>query len=292
MFETICFGDMEAMIDVKGAELRSLKKSGKEYLWQRDPDIWDESAPWLFPIVCDAKHDELEIGGRVFPMPRHGFIRERVFQVVQRTETMVRLQYASDNSDGVYYPFPFSFSVVFSLGASGLSVSCSIENRSEKEMWYCVGWHPGFLCPMKATYSFEDYQLVFEKKETCLLPTLVDDIREIDRNKIHYRLDHQNTVPLNYGLFDEDALVFDHLTSRSVRLIDPLGKGIRVDFPDYGMLGVWTIRGKQAPYLCIEPWQGTCAYVDEENKMEAKAGVQRLLPRASRSYRTVVCIEE
>ena len=47
------------------------------------------------------------------------------------------------------------------------------------------------------------------------------------------------------------------------------GKGIRVSF-DMDVLAVWTSPGKQAPYLCIEPWQGGPAYADETGRFEDK----------------------
>ena len=33
-----------------GAELKSLKCGGKEYIWNGDPAFWTGSAPVLFPI--------------------------------------------------------------------------------------------------------------------------------------------------------------------------------------------------------------------------------------------------
>ena len=41
-----------ASIDSAGAQLISLKdKTDKEYIWQRDPDIWPRCSPLLFPVV-------------------------------------------------------------------------------------------------------------------------------------------------------------------------------------------------------------------------------------------------
>ena len=43
-------GIMSAEIREVGAELRSLKKDGVEYMWAGRPEVWQGVAPLLFPI--------------------------------------------------------------------------------------------------------------------------------------------------------------------------------------------------------------------------------------------------
>ena len=46
---------LTAGIDTMGAQLISLKdSSGTEYIWQRDPAVWKNCSPILFPIVCPS----------------------------------------------------------------------------------------------------------------------------------------------------------------------------------------------------------------------------------------------
>ncbi|MBP3534955.1 MAG: hypothetical protein J6J53_02960, partial [Muribaculaceae bacterium] len=42
-------GAMSASVSTLGAELVSLKRDGKEYLWQGDPAYWHGQSPLLFP---------------------------------------------------------------------------------------------------------------------------------------------------------------------------------------------------------------------------------------------------
>ena len=44
-------GTIEVEASAHGAELLSIRKSGKEYVWQGDPRFWGRHAPVLFPIV-------------------------------------------------------------------------------------------------------------------------------------------------------------------------------------------------------------------------------------------------
>ena len=68
-----------AEIDVVGAELKRLTIQGKDYLWNSDPKFWEQSSPILFPIVCDARNDEVVIRGKRYPMERHGFVHRKNF---------------------------------------------------------------------------------------------------------------------------------------------------------------------------------------------------------------------
>ena len=47
------------------------------------------------------------------------------------------------------------------------------------------------------------------------------------------------------------------------------GHGLRFGF-DMDVLAIWSMPGKNAPYVCIEPWQGAPARVDETGRFEDK----------------------
>ena len=69
-----------------GAELSSLKDGqGNQYLWQADPAFWGKRAPILFPIVGRTPGDRLTLPSGSFPMPKHGFARQSMFQLIEHT---------------------------------------------------------------------------------------------------------------------------------------------------------------------------------------------------------------
>lgn len=49
--ETLSNSILTVQIAEHGAELQSIKKDGKEYLWQGDAKFWGRRSPVLFPIV-------------------------------------------------------------------------------------------------------------------------------------------------------------------------------------------------------------------------------------------------
>ena len=58
MIITLKNGCLTAGIDTMGAQLISLKdKEGTEYIWQRDPEVWKNCSPILFPIVGNLRND-------------------------------------------------------------------------------------------------------------------------------------------------------------------------------------------------------------------------------------------
>ena len=62
--ETLSNSILTVQIAEHGAELQSIKKDGKEYLWQGDAKFWGRRSPVLFPIVGRVwnKTKELYIG--------------------------------------------------------------------------------------------------------------------------------------------------------------------------------------------------------------------------------------
>ena len=53
--ETISNSVLTVGVSEHGAELQSIQKNGKEYLWQGDTRFWGRRSPVLFPIVGRGK---------------------------------------------------------------------------------------------------------------------------------------------------------------------------------------------------------------------------------------------
>ncbi len=82
---------MKVLVNTCGAEMCSVKKNQREYLWQGDPKSWNASAPWLFPFVGRLKHDSYYWNGRRFFMPMHGFISKMDFEAERIGEYKLQL---------------------------------------------------------------------------------------------------------------------------------------------------------------------------------------------------------
>ena len=279
----ICNGFFSARVNSLGAELRSFREKNLEYIWQADPEYWGESAPWLFPIVCDLRNGQVEIEGQTYAMERHGFARIMEFQVAEASGSSVTFVLRTSQATLRRYPYRFQLAVRYTLTAAGLTVGIRVINQDHRVMYYNIGGHPGFRCPLYPGERFEDYRVVLDCQEHLNLPVLEPDTRLINPAKVNFRLDG-DTLPLRYEQFQRDVLILDGLQSRGVHLVNPEGNGLRMEFPDFGMLGLWTMAGREAPYLCMEPWNGGCTYADEDDHIEHKRLIQRLKPGGFRDY--------
>lgn len=275
-----------AEVNAFGAELKSFKNelTGVEYIWYADPAYWNESAPWLFPIVCDLRKNRTIINNRIYTMPIHGFASRSVFKLVEKTDDSLRLRLEESGETLAQYPFAFSLDIVYRIEKGCLKMDLEVKNRNDVVMPFFIGGHFGINCPMFAGDAFEDMTVEFDTEEALSLPRLDADER-IVRTKVENLRFEGKKLALRYDLFDHDALMFATLKSRSAKLVNGEGRGLRVDFADFERLGVWTWPGKHAPYVCIEPWNGIGTCDDEDDVFEHKRSVQYAAPGETKTYR-------
>ena len=86
-------------------------------------------------------------------------------------------------------------------------------------MPYFIGGHPAFRCPLLADEDYEDYELIFEKEESCSVPLLFTETGLVDRLQRTPFLDHSHSLPLRHELFEKTPLFLDQLASKSVKLL-------------------------------------------------------------------------
>jgi galactose mutarotase-like enzyme len=258
-----------AAIRVRGAELASLKSNatGREFIWQADPHVWGGSAPILFPIVGKLKDGKTRINGTSYEIPKHGLLRDREATVIDHGPEHAVFQFESDNQTLERFPFPFIFKATFRLIEKGISVDYEISNTGTETMLFSVGSHPAFALDLKK-HSLSDYAIEFDEPETLDLYGLEDGL--LAKREDGY-LQNETTIPLSETLFDNDALIFKNIKSRTVRL-NPAG--IKVDIRDNPHLGIWAKPG--APYVCIEPWHSFDDSADSDGIFKNKPGIMSL----------------
>lgn len=79
---------------------------------------------------------------------------------------------------------------------------------------------------------------------------------------------------MKYPLFDNDALIFKTIESKSVTLLQNEVPILKVHYNDFPSLGIWT--KSQAPFICIEPWIGYADTINNNGNLEEKEGIQIL----------------
>lgn len=255
---------LTAQINPKGAELNSLKKDGKEYIWEGNPVFWGKHSPILFPIVGTLKNNSFSYDNKEYELSRHGFARDNDFIVSEVTDTNATFSFSSSEETLKVYPFQFELKIMYSLEEDLLKVKYVVINKNNHKMPFSIGGHPAFSLPK----NFEDYSLEFEKEETLISYSLQDDLLS-DKTET-FKL-NKKQLPLNYSLFEKDALIFKKLKSKSITILEDEKPLLKISFNDFPNLGIWTKN--KAPFLCIEPWFGYSDTMESSGLIAEKEGI-------------------
>ena len=252
-------------IDDMGAQLHSLrlKENGKEYIWQGNPEIWYGQAPVLFPIIGQLIGDKYRYNGKEYTMPKHGLARKLPFAVKECGGAKAIFSLESDENTLKSYPFEFELLVIFELCGQSLVNTMTVINKTDGEMYFSIGAHPGFNCKVGDIIEFENPETLSTEridKDNLIIPEkfpLIENSREIEITK---------------EIFEPDALILSGMKSEKLRI-----KGeneIEFTFGKCPFLGIWAKPG--APYVCLEPWYGVNDGREVKNDISEKRGIQKL----------------
>lgn len=244
---TISNQTLTATINSKGAELNSLKKENRDYIWEGNPEFWGKHSPILFPIVGTLKENSYEYKGEKFELSRHGFARDQEFKVIESSENKAVFLLSSSEETLKVYPFEFELQVIYTLEENQLQIQYKVKNNSSSSMPFSIGGHPAFAL----SGNFEDYSLRFEKQETLQSFTLENDLVSDKTNTFELK---EKQFPLNYACFENDALIFKTMESKSIEILENQKPLLRFKFNDFPNFGIWT--KVNAPFICLEPWLG------------------------------------
>lgn len=280
-------GAAEAVIAAKGAELQALRLGGHELLWDGGP-LWPRHAPLLFPVVGRLRDDALRLDGQAFPLPRHGFARDRDFTLIEGTATTCTAELRDDEATRAAYPFPFLLRVAFTLTATSLRMDLALRNPGAVPLPASLGLHPAFRWPLAPGLPKAAHRLVFGTDEP-------GPLRRLNRNGL---LDpvprptpiRERVLSLDEGLFQEDALVFLEPRSRSLGFESEGGPALTLRWEGFRHLGIWAKPDPGPAFLCLEPWEGHADPADWDGDFTVKPGGFLLPPNASRRWNFTVTL--
>ncbi|MBQ0126342.1 MAG: aldose 1-epimerase family protein [Clostridiales bacterium] len=250
-----------------GAELQSAvnKESGKEYIWQGDPAYWTGRAPILFPICGRLSDDTFLYDGNRYFLQKHGFARKSEFAPEIVDTSNARFTLLSNEKTKVSYPFDFALCADFSLDKNVLNVNYTVTNTGENEMYFSLGAHPAFNVALGGYVEFEKT----ESTKVLLAGSdgLICSERDIGGDG--------KKIVLTQNVFDDDALIFDHIASESATVYSENGDAlVKMTFGKVPYLLLWAKPG--APYVCIEPWHGIPDFSGEPGEIRNKRSIVTL----------------
>lgn len=268
---------LKISVQANGAELCEISsvKHNTQFMWDANPEIWGSFAPNLFPIIGGLKNNSFIYNGKHYKLPKHGLVRNSdVIKLSKQTENSLTFTFKYNEKLLKRYPFKFEFDLIFTLTDNTIEISHHIKNVDTKPIYFSVGGHPAFKCPVFEDENYADYSLEFETVENSVTHLLNPDSGLVSTNTKPI-FQGTNILPLEHALFNEDALIFKDLKSRKVTLKSKQnGDILTVSYPDFDYLGIWA--KPNGNFVCIEPWLGIADAEDTNQILEQKEGILNL----------------
>jgi len=260
---TLDNAQVSLQIAADGAEIKSLrdKNTGYEYMWGADPEFWGRTSPILFPVVGSYKDKTSYYGGKTYTMGQHGFARDMEFELESLIGHEIWFILKSNEDTLTKYPFRFELRVGYKLEGRSVTVMWNVKNVDNKTMYFSIGAHPAFNC------SLHDCRLRFDTSENLISGILRDGVLSSEEKVIPLC---DNEVELSPEMFDDDALIIENDQAHDVSIIDGQGKKIVEVVFDAPLFGIWSPVGKNAPFVCIEPWYGRADRADFNQNLEER----------------------
>jgi len=265
---------LQISVKDKGAELNKLisLNNNLEYIWQANARYWARHSPVLFPIVGKIKDDTYIFDNKKYCMSQHGFARDKNFELINKTKNKLCFLLKQDESTLKAYPFKFELYVEYELLDNKLIVHYKVVNVNDRDMFFSIGAHPGFNCPLVKNESYEDYYLEFEHNESAKKIFTKDGLLT---DKTTLVLNNEKQLSLYRGIFKDGALIFKNLKSSKINLKSCKNKYVlSLDFKGFPYLGIWA--KPDANFVCIEPWYGVADKEGTKQIFEKKQGIIKL----------------
>lgn len=264
-----------------GAELCSIydKEKQHEAVWTADPAYWNRHAPVLFPFVGKVNGGFYRYKGMSYPMGQHGFARDMEFTFVEQTPDSVTFRLCDNEESHKKYPFSFELEITHRLEGRKVTVEWKVTNPSADEpLYFSIGGHPAFNCPVDAGTKKTDYFIRFDghEKDASIPYVLIDQPSQgIDVEHVQQLPLDGGYIPITDTTFDRDAYIFDEGTVQTATLCYPdKTPFVTLSAPGFPSFGVWSKPHTDAPFVCLEPWIGRCDNMGFDGELPQKYGEQ------------------
>ena len=260
-----------------GAELQSVysKELEIEYIWQPGTETFAHHTMLLFPNPGRIAHDRIIVGGKVYPAMMHGFANDMEFSLVEHSGKRILLELTATDYTRQYFPYEFRFQVEFTLDGDKVLQHFYVINEDNKPVYYCLGAHPGFYCPIELGESGNDYSLKFDIPQNLNQMELENHTRLLTGKEIPV-LVGETEIPLDEHFFDGGPRLYSNMCANTITLKSKRsGRFMELGIEGFDNLCLWGAPGKMS-VICIEPWCGTSDRTDTNHVWEEKPGIRRV----------------
>ncbi len=262
----------------QGARLQELKFNDIYLIKEQEGFDYATSyaSSLLFPFASRIENGEYNFQGYDYKFncndgnnALHGLVHNKPFELFEPEEHM-HCCFATFNyfekkkSEG--FPFPYFFSVTYTLFEDKLDVSMSIQNTGSYAFPFTLGWHPYFNCD-----DFDNSFLTFKSDKKVVL----------DKNLITKEIKEEKT-PEVFKISNKQLDDCFVLNDNKVGFTTPNYKVEIRQNSENSFLQLYT--PKDFPVIAIEPMTGI------SNSFNNKIGLKVLEPRRNYSLKCSVKI--
>ena len=261
------------------AEINSLLYKNREIIHQKEENFWQRQSPVLFPIVGALKDNSYIFEEKKYQLWQHGFARDMNFLLVESTDSSATFFLWSSEETKKKYPFEFELYIKYIISKNTLEAQYVIKNIDSNTLYFSLGVHPAF----KIWTDIEQYSLVFNKN---------NEWQKVDRlrNWIIFQGYEENfwdylskkTLQLKEKFFEKDAMILRNFWGDSIDFCEKNEKIFTMSWENFPHLGIW--KQPNAPFICIEPWDGFADEFETKGDFTSKWGINKLPPQAEKKY--------
>ncbi len=156
------YGGMISMLSLKDVEVLRFKPDMVGMA-----NLLSGGIPVLFPFCSKTENDTYTIMGKGYTMPFHGFVKDMTFSIERLSHNEVSL-YTVPNEVIIKenYPFDFKLTLIYKVEGYSLFIKAEIQNNSQQDMPYYIGWHPYFKTSSKGVIDF-DFDMKYYRDYIC-----------------------------------------------------------------------------------------------------------------------------
>ena len=276
--------NIEFQIATHGAELQSLQRDGREYLWHGDPKYWGRRSPILFPMVGKVYGGAFRVGGKEYTMGQHGFARDSEF-VLRRAQEPGGDQYVLAGCPLERYPYKFELSVRYRTEGKRFYAEWEVLNVDDKDIHFQIGAHPALLLP---DYHEEDpvhgYLQCYDGEGKVVAQPMLSHgldggyLTELD-DPVPMPVDADGLLTITGETFAIDTFMLEHGSVKSVTLLDKQKRPyLSVGSNQSEAFGIWAPHKPGCPFVCLEPWCGITDLVGFSGDISQRYLNHRLAP--------------
>ena len=242
-------------VDSHGAEAVSVihKPTGAEMLWCADKALWGRHAPILFPYTGKLTGGKMIAKGQEYAGGQHGFARDVEHTLARQTDDTLEFELRADAQTLPRWPYDFVLRSTFVLDGGTVHHTLCVENPSEAQLRFGIGYHPAFAIPFDDRHTTEDYEIRFDGIESPLCVSALPN--GLLNGQSYYLARNTDAIPLTDTLFDHDSHCMVNLRSAHVALVEKdTGRSVCCNVEGYPYVLIWSQASKPLRFVCIEPW--------------------------------------